>query len=69
MKTIFRCSATFLFLIIFNFVSIAQKSEKVQVIKDANEKKVTVLVGGKPFTTFLFSADFGKTSPVPYFFF
>ncbi|WP_345102629.1 PmoA family protein [Mucilaginibacter panaciglaebae] len=45
-------------------LTFAQKAQTVSVIQAANEKKVNVLIGGKPFTSFLYPDDLEK--PVLY---
>jgi hypothetical protein len=42
------------------FVSFAQKKENVKLIRSDNEKKVDVLIGGKPFTSFLYPDSIEK---------
>ena len=44
--------------------SFSQKKEMVKVVKDAKEKKVDIIIGGKPFTSFLFPDTLEK--PVLY---
>jgi hypothetical protein len=44
--------------------AIAQKNETVQVVKDRNQNKVDITIGGKPFTSFLFPDTLEK--PVLY---
>ena len=42
----------------------AQKKEMVEVVKPANQKKINVIIGGKPFTSFLYPDSLEK--PVLY---
>ncbi|MEP6582803.1 MAG: PmoA family protein [Ginsengibacter sp.] len=42
----------------------AQEKETVQIIKSANQKKIDVVIGGKPFTSFLYTDSLEK--PVLY---
>lgn len=44
--------------------SFGQKNEQVQVVKDAGANKISVTIGGKPFTTFMFPDTLEK--PVLY---
>jgi hypothetical protein len=45
-------------------LTLAQKKEQVKVVKSATENKVDVLIGGKPFTSFLYPDSLEK--PVLY---
>jgi hypothetical protein len=45
-------------------ITLAQKKEPVKVVKSANENKVDIFIGGKPFTSFLYPDTLEK--PVLY---
>jgi hypothetical protein len=49
---------------LYMMVSVAQKNEMVQVVKDKNQKKIDISIGEKPFTSFLFPDTLEK--PVLY---
>lgn len=50
---------------IFISASVAQKSEMVKVEKEANQNKINISIGGKPFTTFLYPDTLEKSVLYP----
>ena len=64
MKYIFSAFAACMLLTVLASTSSGQKNEPVKIVKDAKENKFNILIGGKPFTSFLYPGNIEK--PVLY---
>ena len=67
MKRTFYAFAASVLLNVYASTSFGQKNEPVKIVKDAKENKFDVLIGGKPFTSFLYPGNLEKPVLYPIF--